>query len=239
MTMWHQEMPGLLRAVLYTKREAARRITRGIIVTAVTFWGLWGVAAWADETPALDAIRILALGDSLTAGLGLDSEQAFPSQLERELTKQGLSVQVFNGGVSGDTSSGARARLDWLLQQEYDYAVVELGANDGLRGVDPALTYDNLDNILDTLTARGIKVLLTGMEAPPNYGKEYGEAFRNVFPRLADKYDGVSLYPFFLDGVAADPKLNQDDGLHPTAEGVAVIVENIMPHMKMMFGDIF
>ena len=141
---------------------------------------------------------------------------------------------MIGAGVAGDTSAGGRARLAWSLADRPDAAIVELGANDGLRGIDPAVTYDNLDAILTELKRRGIPVLLAGMYAPPNLGREYGEAFNGIYPRLAEKH-GVRLYPFFLDGVAVEPRLNQPDGIHPNEDGVAVIVERILPYvMKVL-----
>ena len=186
-------------------------------------------AAAAKET------RLLAFGDSLTSGWGLASRDAFPAQLERALHAAGRKdVRVIASGVAGDTSAGGRARLAWSLVDRPDAAIVELGANDGLRGVDPASTYDNLDAILTELKRQEIPVLLAGMYAPPNLGREYGKAFNAVYPRLAESH-GVSLYPFFLDGVAVEPRLNQPDGIHPNADGVAIIVERILPYvMKVL-----
>ncbi|MBX9635086.1 MAG: arylesterase [Magnetospirillum sp.] len=180
-----------------------------------------------------ESVRVLALGDSLTAGYGLPADAAFPVQLEKALRAQGYDVSVINAGVSGDTSAGGRARLDWALADKPRVAIVELGANDGLRGIDPKITEQNLDAILTRLKADGVSVLLTGMLAPPNYGPDYAEAFRQVFVRLAQRHR-VAFYPFFLDGIARDPKLNQGDGLHPTREGVAVIVQRILPSVKLV-----
>ncbi|MDH3230197.1 MAG: arylesterase [Alphaproteobacteria bacterium] len=171
---------------------------------------------------------ILALGDSLTAGYGLAPEKSFPSQLEAALARNGIVVQVVNGGVSGDTSAGGLARLDWLLADRPDVVIVELGANDGLRGLEPDVTHRNLDGIVTRIRAAGADVVLAGMRAPPNLGSEYGTAFAALYTDLAEKH-GVAYYPFFLEGVAANPALNQEDGIHPTAEGIAVIVENILP----------
>lgn len=174
--------------------------------------------------------RILALGDSLTAGYGLAAADSFPTRLEAALRRAGQDVRVINAGVSGDTTAGGRARLGWTLAGAPGYAVVALGANDVLRGVDPAESFRNLDAILTELRARGVRVLLAGMLAPPNLGRDYGTAFNAIYPRLAEKH-GVPLYPFFLDGVAADPALNQTDGMHPNAKGVEVMVERILPHV--------
>lgn len=183
-----------------------------------------------------EPVRILALGDSLTAGYGLLAEQGFPAQLERALRDRGLDVRVINAGVSGDTSAGGLARLDWVLAEKPDVAIVELGANDGLRGLDPARMRANLDAILTRLKAQGVRVLLTGMRAPPNFGQDYAEAFARVYPDLARRH-GVALYPFFLDGVARQPGLNQKDGLHPTADGVKVIVRAILPMVRQVLDD--
>ena len=179
--------------------------------------------------------KLLVLGDSLTAGYGLPPEAAFPVRLETALREGGLEVTVVNAGVSGDTTAGGLARLDWTLADKPDGVIVELGANDGLRGLDPKVTYDNLDGILTRLAQRGIPVLLTGMYAPPNLGRDYGQAFNAVFPRLAEKH-GVLFYPFFLDGVAADPALNQPDGIHPNPRGVEVIVQRILPLVRKLIG---
>ena len=180
-------------------------------------------AADAGERPV-----VLALGDSLTAGYGLAPGKAFPAQLQVALAGNGIDAKVINGGVSGDTSAGGLARLDWLLGDKPDLVIVELGANDGLRGLDPDGTRDNLDRIIMRVRETGAHVLLTGMVAPPNLGSDYGERFNAIYPALAQKH-GTAFYPFFLDGVAMDPALNQQDGIHPTAEGVAMIVEKILP----------
>ena len=183
------------------------------------------------------AVRILAIGDSLTTGYGLPRNDSFPQQLGRALETEGLDAAVVNAGVSGDTSAGGRARLDWVLAAvppgERIVAIVELGANDALRGLDPAATEANLDAIVARLKEAGAAVLLAGMRAPPNLGREYTDEFAALYPRLAARH-GVALYPFFLDGVAADRALNLDDGKHPNAEGVAVIVERILPHVRAL-----
>lgn len=173
-------------------------------------------------------LRLLALGDSLTAGYGIASHEAFPAQLQGALGKRGVAAEVVNGGLSGDTTAGGLARLDWALEPRPDAAIVQLGGNDGLRGLDPAQTRANLDAILTKLKEKRIAALLAGMLAPPNLGAEYGRAFNAVFPDLAAKH-GVLFYPFFLDGVAAQRELNLTDGIHPNAKGVAVIVERILP----------
>lgn len=173
---------------------------------------------------------VLAFGDSLTSGWGLEAGEAFPARLQAALREAGHDVEVINAGVAGETTAGARARLGWSLQRRPDAVIVEFGANDGLRGIDPAATAANLDAILAELKRRGVAVLLTGMYAPPNLGRDYGAAFKAVFTRLAAKHD-VAFYPFFLDGVAAVRGLNQPDGIHPNPRGVAVIVERILPYV--------
>lgn len=196
-------------------------------------------ALLAPPAPAAGAgpVRILALGDSLTAGYGLASDQAFPVRLEKALKARGIEAVVDNAGVSGDTTAGGLARLDWALDgSKPQLAIVELGANDGLRGLDPAATRKNLDAILTRLKAAGVRVLLAGMYAPPNLGRDYGREFNAIYPELAEKHK-VALYPFFLDGVAANPALNQADGIHPTAKGVDVIVERILPAVAKLAND--
>ncbi len=173
-------------------------------------------------------IRILALGDSLTAGFGLDPADGFVPQLQAALRGQGFDVTVLNGGVSGDTSAGGLDRLDWALADKPDLVLVELGANDMLRGVDPASTRANLDKILARLGQEKLPTLLAGMRAAPNLGPDYAKAFDPIFPDLA-KAHGVALYPFFLDGVAMVAALNQADGMHPNPAGVKLIVERITP----------
>jgi acyl-CoA thioesterase I len=187
---------------------------------------------------AQERTRLVVLGDSLTAGYGLPrGEEAFPVRLEAWLKQAGVDVQVINAGVSGDTTAGGLARLDWALgSPSPQYAVVALGANDGLRGLAPAAMEQNLDAILARLKARGVKVLLAGMYAPRNFGREYAAEFDAVFQRLATRH-GVAFYPFFLEGVAADPSLNQADGIHPNARGVERIVERIGPHIRRLLGS--
>ncbi len=172
---------------------------------------------------------LLLFGDSLTAGYGLPGQDTFPAQLARALHQRGFDVTVRNAGVSGDTTAGGRARLDWSVDEPgIRAAIVELGANDALRGLRPEDAERNLDAILDEFGERGIKVLLAGMLAPPNMGNAYFDRFAKIYPRLAERH-GLPLYPFFLDGVASTPALNQADGMHPNARGVAVIVRRITP----------
>lgn len=186
---------------------------------------------------ASQPVTVLALGDSLTAGYGLAAIDSFPSQLQTALRARGREVRVVNAGVSGDTSAGGLARLDWALAEKPQAAIIALGANDGLRGLDPAKMEANLDSIVSKLQAAGITVLLAGMEAPPNLGRDYGDAFRGAYARVAQRRK-VALYPFFLDGVAANPTLNQKDGMHPTAQGVAVVVERMMPAVEKLLDQV-
>jgi acyl-CoA thioesterase I len=180
--------------------------------------------------------RLLVLGDSLSAGYGLPHDDGFEVQLQEALKAQGHDVSIIDGAVSGDTSAGGRARLDWTLADGADVAIVELGANDGLRGLDPKDMEANLTAILDALAAKHIPVLLTGMYAPPNFGPEYEAAFRAVFDRLG-KRPGVLYDPFFLEGVAMHPELIQADGLHPNAEGVKREVARLLPLVEQLLAE--
>jgi acyl-CoA thioesterase-1 len=177
------------------------------------------------------SVRIVVLGDSLTAGLGLPADEAFPAKLERALKAKGLAIEVINAGVSGDTASGGLARLDWSVPEGTDAVILELGANDMLRGIDPKLTRQALEEIVRRLSARGVPVLLAGMRAAANLGNDYRRAFEALYSDLASRYD-LLLYPFFLDGVAGEAGLNQSDGLHPTAAGVDAIVARILPKVE-------
>jgi acyl-CoA thioesterase I len=203
----------------------------GAVLRVMILAGL-ATAGGAATVPAADrTVNIVAFGDSLMAGLGLGASEAFPTQLQRALAAKGVAVTIANAGVSGDTATGGLSRLDWSVPDGTDAVILELGANDALRGFDPAITRKALDAILHRFMERKIPVLLCGMLAPPNLGAEYGRVFNAIFPDLAAE-TGAILYPFFLTGVAADPKLNQRDGLHPTAAGVAVIVARIMPQVE-------
>jgi acyl-CoA thioesterase-1 len=194
-------------------------------------------SAAREAKPVNKPVKMVVLGDSLSAGLGLPASSAFPTRLQKALDDKGIAVEMVNAGVSGDTSSGGRDRLDWSVPEGTEAVIVELGANDALRGVDPAVTRSALSEILGRLKARGIAVLLCGMLAPPNYGHDYADRFNVIYPELAKAFD-VPLYPFFLNGVAADAKLNQADGIHPTAEGVDIIVHNILPSVEALLGTI-
>jgi acyl-CoA thioesterase-1 len=180
---------------------------------------------------AARTIRLVALGDSLTAGLGLPPGQAFPNRLQAALRAKGWDVEVLNAGVSGDTAADGLARYGWAVPADADALIVELGANDMLRGLPPQQTKRTLAQILDKAKGAHLPTLVAGMRAAPNLGAEYDRAFDSIYPDLA-KADGAALYPFFLDGVAGDPKLNQPDGLHPKAEGIEVIVERILPSVE-------
>jgi acyl-CoA thioesterase I len=211
---------GLAPGVKIGRRLVAVTLAGGLLASPM----LAAPAARAADDP----LRIVALGDSLTAGYGLAGNEAFPVRLQRALAAKGIATEIANAGVSGDTASGGLARLDWSVPEGTDAVIVELGANDSLRGFDPKVTRGALDAMLRRLGERHIPVLLCGMLAPRNMGAEYGAAFDTIYPDLAKAY-GAILYPFFLDGVATDPKLNQRDGLHPTAAGVDAIVERILP----------
>lgn len=190
-----------------------------------------GAKGQAQPAGAPSALKIVALGDSLTAGYGLAEKDGFVPRLQAALTDKGVAAEVVNAGVSGDTSSDGLARLDWSVPQGTAAVIVELGANDMLRGVRPQITRAALDAILQRLTARHIAVLMCGMRAAPNLGPDYGKSFEAIYPDLAAKY-GVLLYPFFLDGVAGNLKLVQPDGMHPNTAGVGVIVDRILPKVE-------
>lgn len=201
--------------------------------------GLLGLPMTASDAQAQTSpsntggrpLKLVALGDSLTAGYNLPASAAFPVVLEKALREKGIAVDIVNAGVSGDTTQGGLERLDWSVPDGTDGVILELGANDALRGLDPALPRQALDTIIARLKARNIPVLLAGMYAPRNLGGDYVRRFDAIYPELAQKY-GLVLYPFFLEGIAGDKALNQADGLHPTAEGVKTIVRNILPSVE-------
>ncbi|HTT79555.1 MAG TPA: arylesterase [Stellaceae bacterium] len=207
-------------------REAARLFAAIALLLTAAGPG----AAAAARVPV-----ILAFGDSLTAGLGLPADDAFPAQLQARLAALGVKARVINAGVSGDTTADGRARLDWALADKPDLVILELGANDMLRGIDPRLARANLAAMIAAIRRSGAMVLLAGMKAAPNWGAAYQQSFDGIYPMLA-REDHVALYPFFLDGVALDPKLNQADGLHPTARGVAIIARHIAPYVIRLIG---
>ena len=189
------------------------------------------IAPLSEVSAQSRPIRLVALGDSLSAGYGLPQEAAFPVVLERALKAKGRNVEVANAGVSGDTSSGGLDRLDWSVPDGTDGVILELGANDMLRGLDPALTRRNIDAIVERLKARNIPVMLAGMYASRNLGPDYVQKFDSIYPDIAKKHDLV-LYPFFLDGVAGERSLNLPDGLHPTARRIEIIVERTLPSVE-------
>jgi acyl-CoA thioesterase I len=208
-----------------------------LVLSVVLMTAANSALAQAPAPTAVKPIKVVVLGDSLSAGLGLAAADAFPQKLQNALKTKGIAVDMINAGVSGDTSSGGRDRLDWSIPQGTDAVIVELGANDALRGTDPKITRAALTDILTQLKARKIAVLLCGMLAPPNYGSDYSAQFNAIYPDLSKSF-AVPLYPFFLEGVATDAKLNQADGMHPTAEGVDVIVKNMLPTVQAFLGAI-
>jgi acyl-CoA thioesterase-1 len=203
-----------------------RRLLAGLLVLA-----LGAVAA----PVAGDERVIVAFGDSLTAGFGVAAEEAWPALIEARLRREGLPYRVVNAGVSGDTTAGGVRRVDWVLRNRPEVAVVALGANDGLRGLSTDAMRANLTTIVERLRAGGARVLVAGMEVPPNYGAAYARAFRGVFPEVA-RQTGAALMPFLLDGVAADPRLNQADGIHPNPGGHRAIAERVWPHLVALLG---
>jgi acyl-CoA thioesterase I len=204
-----------------------------LLVQALAFAAALASASHA----AARTLRVVALGDSLTAGLGLVPGKAFPDRLEAALRAKGWDVKVTNAGVSGDTAADGLARYEWAVPPDADALIIELGANDMLRGHSPGATKAALAAILERARAAHLPALLAGMRAAPNLGTDYGREFSAIYPALAKTY-GVQLYPFFLDGVAGDPKLNQPDGLHPTAEGVEVIVQKILPSVETLLKQV-
>jgi len=218
-----------LRSTLLTLRVFFKL---GIVLNVL----LYGPALAMDHLQ--DPLRILALGNSLIAGYGLDDpEDAFSARLQVALRAVGHNTTIIPGGISGDTTAGGLARLDWMLADHPDAVIVELGGNDGLRALNPEVTYNNLSAILTRLKADEIPVLLTGMLAPPNLGKDYGQRFNSIFPNLAIEFD-VLFYPFFLTDVAAVAHLNQDDRIHPNNLGVEVIVRRIMPYVEKLIEQV-
>lgn len=195
------------------------------------------IALLSPLARAAEPVTLLALGTSLTSGYGLLPEDTFTAQLARALKASSDDAKVIDAGVSGDTSAGGLARLDWVLTPDVDAVIVELGSNDALRGLKPEETERNLDAILAALAKRKVSVLLTGMKAPRNLGRDYAAAFDPIYPRLAKKY-GVVFYPFFLEGVALDPALNQEDGIHPDAAGVKLIVQRMLPSVEQLIARV-
>jgi acyl-CoA thioesterase-1 len=220
----YEHSPGNVKPI----RKLVRRIGAAMFGSVMaSLLALNMAAAQAQDRP----LKIVALGDSLTAGFGLPAGDAFPVKLATALKAKGISVEIVNAGVSGDTASGGAERLDWAVPEDTQAVILELGANDSLRGIDPKITRKAMDAMVKKLTDRHIPILICGMLAPPNLGSDYGAKFNSIFPDLAKQY-GTLLYPFFLTGVVGDETLNQRDGLHPTAKGVDVIVAKILPAVE-------
>lgn len=215
-----------------TKAPIAHMVAALVLCNAVLFSAMTAYAA-DDGSP----IRIVAFGDSLTAGFQLQPNEAFPVQLQAALKAKGHNLEIANAGVSGDTASSGLERFDWAVPEGTEGVILELGANDALRGVPPAETKKNLTAILEKLKARNIVVLLAGMRALSNWGDDYQKSFDAIYPDLAKDYDAV-LYPFFLEGVVRDPKLNLNDGLHPTAAGIGKIVQGITPSAEALIARV-
>lgn len=214
-----------------------KSLVHSLTVTGLALAGVIVMAVVSAAAQSATPLKVVAFGDSLTAGYGLPAQDTFPARLERALKNKGHNVEIENAGASGDTASGGLSRLDWSIQDGTDAVIVELGANDMLRGVDPKVTRQALDDILARLKARNIPVLLAGMRAAPNMGAEYGGAFESIFDDLAKKYD-VVFYPFFLDGVAAQTTLALRDGMHPNAAGVETIVNGILPKAEELIARV-
>src|SRR5262249_25954369 len=227
------ERPRPVRSRTYGESpRAVQSLARAATITVAWAAALFGAISIGGPLRAADRpITIVALGDSLTAGFGLPSEKSFPARLAQALRDKGTAVDVINAGVSGDTAADGAARLDWSVPEGTDAVILELGANDALRGIDPKLTRAALESILRQLNERHIAVLIAGMRAPRNMGAVYIAAFDAIFPELASAY-GAAYYPFFLDGVATDRTLNQPDGLHPTAAGIDAIVMRMLPKVE-------
>ena len=214
-----------------------KALVHSLAFTILAFTGFAAVLVEPAAAQDKSSLKIVALGDSLTAGYGLPATDTFPARLQRALQAKGYNVEIENAGVSGDTASGGLSRLDWSIPDGTDGVIVELGANDMLRGVDPKVTRQALDDILARLKERDIPVLFAGMRAAPNLGAEFVRAYDAIFPELAQKYD-VVFYPFFLDGVAAQAQLALRDGMHPNAEGVQAIVDGLLPKAEELIARV-
>ncbi len=212
-----------------------RGFPRAVFIVAVCLLAVLCFLHTIEAEPR--APVIVAFGDSLTAGLGLPQDETFPAQLEAALKARGASVSVVNAGVSGDTAGAALARLDWALPQDASAVIVELGGNDALQGIPTEAIKTSLEKIIKAVQAKGLPVLLAGMEAPRNMGKDYVTAFAAIYPDLAERY-GLVLYPFFLDGVVLDDSLMQGDGIHPNAKGVARVVEGMLPKVDELLAKV-
>lgn len=213
-------------------RNMVLRLLLCNLLVAALLMGPAGTPARAAEP-----VRIVVLGDSLVAGYNIRTSEAFPAQLQKALKAKGHNVEVINAGVSGDTTSAGLDRLQWALPEKVDAVIVELGANDALRGLDPKAAKANLDKIITAVKAQGAEVLLAGMAAPRNLGAPYVQAFDGMYPELARKH-GVLLYPFFLEGVAMNPALNLGDGMHPNPSGVAEITRRILPTVEKLIESV-
>lgn len=219
------------------RNKWARASGSSAFLSLLAILAIFAVGINAVQASESRPLRILALGTSLTQGYNMPPGTDYCAVLEAKLRARGHNVSVINGGVSGDTTAGGLSRLEWLLEEPVDGVIVELGSNDALRSFDTKETTRNLDAILDMLGKRGLPVLFAGMRAPRNLGPEYVDAFDSIFPALAKKHE-VLFFPFFLEGVAAEPKLNQRDGIHPNEKGTQVIVRNILPHVEALLAEI-
>jgi len=218
------------------KVQSHHRARRPLPLLAA-FLALLALAALTVGQAHAAPIKIVAFGDSLTAGYGLPEADAYPAQLQAALRAKGYDVEIIDSGVSGDTASAGLARLDWSLAGGADGVILELGANDALRGIDPSVTRAALDEIITRLQARDIEVLLAGMRSPPNMGEPYIKDFESIYPDLAKKHH-ILLYPFIVEGVAAKPELNQEDGIHPNAAGVKIVVKRFLPTVEKFIARI-
>lgn len=203
----------------------------------IIFFSFWLIGTGLADNN--DVKRVIIFGDSITAGYGLDQEQAFPALLQEKIDELELNTEVINAGVSGETSAGGLRRIDWILQREVDVFVLELGGNDGLRGIDPEVTKENLQQIMDKVWERypDTRIILAGMEAPPNMGDHYTSRFREIYSELAESND-VEFMPFILEGVGGNPELNQSDGIHPTSEGHEIIANNLWEYLRPVLDEI-
>lgn len=205
--------------------------TRGWFIATVLVCGVL-LGGWAPLCHGEQTVRrIVAFGDSLTAGLGVPSQESYPAQLQEKLDSLGYSYAVINAGVSGDTTAGGLRRVPWVLRSNPEVVILELGANDGLRGLSLAQTRENLERIIEQLLAAKVKIILAGMKLPPNYGTDYRQGFEAIYPALAQRYR-VPLIPFFLEGVAASAQLNQADGIHPNSQGYRIVVEQVLAALR-------
>lgn len=216
---------------VWSNRRGTRKLRRYGVAVA-----LFNAVLLLTPMPGLARTpEVLAFGDSLTAGLGLSASEAFPARLAARLKDEGIDIRMVNAGVSGDTTTDGLARLDWALADKPDFVILALGANDAMRGIDPKIVRANLDKMIDKIQASGARLMLLGMLAPANWGAQYEHEFDRIYPELAKAHD-VPLYPFFLDGVAMNPALNQPDGIHPNQRGVAIMVDHIAPLVAKMIG---